>query len=337
MGGRFLEICRGINVDMGTAAVFREQWKREATPAVIAEGTPTRLHLMTDQMPGDAVVLTAAIYSLHRAHPGKYLTAVGSRHAGVFEYNPDVVPLASIPDAMPLQLHYPAIHRVNERGIHFMQGWTEFLEQVLGVSIPLATNKPRLYFSDADPPIEDYWVVCSGGKNDFTNKLWGYENYQYVVDVLRGHGLQFIQVGDEKADHPRLRGVDYMVGKTSLRGLFDVIRRARGVICGVSLPMHVAAALDRPAVVIAGGRESVQWNAYPRQQYLHTVGALPCSSAQGYVGYACWRSRVVPLGDGTWYDRDVCQYPVDGLPQCMRLIRPADVAATVMRYNYGQW
>jgi hypothetical protein len=50
-------------------------------------------------------------------------------------------------------------------------------------------------------------------------------------------------------------------------------------------------------VVVAGGREPVQWEAYPTHQFLHTVGLLPCCAGGG-----CWRSRTVPLGDGEGHD-----------------------------------
>ncbi len=341
MGGRFRELCRGVDVDAGTAAAFREQWAREAPPKPDARNPsgPIPLLLQTDQMPGDTVAMTAAVYSLHRAHPGRYATAVESPHPAVFAYNPDVVPAA--PGAAPVRMHYPAIHRCNERAIHFMQGWCEHLGAALGVPVPLFTDRPRLYFPNPDPPVGDYWVVCGGGKRDFTCKLWGSDRYQRVVDLLRG-AVKFVQVGGADDDHPRLVGAEYAVGKTTLRGLFGLIRRSRGVLCGVSLPMHVAAALDRPAVVVAGGREPVPWNAYPRQQYVHTVGALPCRSAQGHAGRACWRSRVAAVGDGAWHDRDLCQLPVlagggEPSPACMAMISPAEVATLVLRYDvqYG--
>lgn len=337
MRGRFREICCGVNVDLGTSAAFREQWGREVEDKS-SNATPTPLVIRTDQMPGDTVVMTAVVYSLHKAYPGKYITAVespnpaGSGTQEIFAYNPHVIPKGFIPDASVVQMHYPAIHAVNQRGIHFMEACTEFLGMALGIPVPLMTNRPHLYFHDQEPETKDFWVICSGGKGDFTNKLWGQRNYQEVVDLLRGQ-VKFVQVGAGIDDHPRLRGVENMVGKTTLRELFDLVRRARGVLCGVSLLMHVAAALEKPAVIIAGGRESVQWNSYPKQQYVHTVGALPCRSVQGHVGHACWRSRVVAKGDGTWLDRNVCERPIDGLPQCMRMIAPVHVAELVARYN----
>ncbi len=336
MVGRMRELCAGVNVDLGTAAAFREQWSREVG-TMLSSGPPIPLLLKTDQAPGDAVAMTVAVYSLHRAHPSKYVTAVESKWPEVFAHNPDVVPAESIPQASwnVVQMHYPAIHQSNERGIHFMQGWCEFLGAALGIQVPLLTNRPRLYFDPYDydsSPVQDSWLVCSGGKQDFTNKLWGWGNYQKVVDDLACK-VHFIQVGSSYCDHPNLFGAVNMVGKTTLRQLFDLVRRARGVMCGVSLLMHVAAALEKPAVVIAGGREPVQWNSYPKQHYLHTVGALPCSDIKGNVGGACWRSRVVPIGDGTNLDKDTCERPVGGLPECMTMIRPTEVTELILRYN----
>ena len=358
MSGRMREICSGINVDLGTAAAFREQWARETSPLVEVDRPdprPVPLLLKTYQAPGDAVAMTAAVYSLHRAYPGKYVTAVESYWPEVFDHNPDVrihvTPGSgenSVSGMSDIQMHYPAVHQSNERGIHFMQGYCEHLGAALGVSVPLMTNRPRLYFADPQPSVEDYWLVCSGGKKDFTNKLWGHRNYQEVVDRLCGR-VKFVQVGgarpivpwnascagSQEDKHPCLDGTVDMVGKTSLRDLFDLARRARGILCGVSLLMHVAAAVERPAVVIAGGREPVAWNAYPRQQYVHTIGSLPCRDTQGRTGGACWRYRVVPLGDGTMLDRDTCERPSNGIPECMEKISPAEVAALILRYNIG--
>lgn len=344
------ELCAGVNVDLGTAAAFREQWAREAGTTgktgcicpTVHPSNPERLLLKTGQAPGDAVAMTAAIYSLHKAYPGKYITAVKSYWPDVFEYNPDIVPVQ--PNMQPIEMHYPAIHLCNQRGIHFMQGWCEFLGYALGMIVPLLTNRPHLYFNFSPPPIENFWLVCSGGKKDFTNKLW--HGYQEVVNMLKGK-VGFVQVGgarpitpwdasckgSQEDYHPRLDGTGDMVGKTKLRDLFDLVRRSRGVLCGVSLLMHVAAALEKPAIVIAGGREPVQWNAYPKQHYLHTIGALPCSDITGYVGGACWRSRTVPLGDGTVLDKNTCERPIDGVPECMTMIKPAEVAALIMRYD----
>lgn len=348
------ELCAGVNVDLGTAAAFREQWAREAEEITGKPHSPVKLLLKTDQAPGDAVAMTAAIYSLHKSYPNKYITSVESYWPDVFEHNPNIsehlIPTGEqnrLPDALDVQMHYPAIHQSNDRGIHFMQGWCEFLGMALGISIPLLTNTPKLYFETPDPPVNNFWVVCSGGKNDFTTKLWGHRNYQEVIRIL-GRKVNFVQVGgakpiiewnratmgSQKDYHQPLEGAASMLGKTTLRELFELVRRSRGVLCGVSLLMHVAAALDKPAIVIAGGREPVQWNSYPKQQYLHTIGVLPCRDIKGRTGVGCWRYRTLPIGDGTLMDKSLCERPVGNAPECLHMITPQEVAELVLRYNH---
>ncbi|WP_339910221.1 hypothetical protein [Symmachiella dynata] len=115
---------------------------------------------------------------------------------------------------------------------------------------------------------------------------------------------------------------------------------ASGVLCGVTFLMHLAAAVERPTgvrglrpcVVVAGGREPPHWEAYPGHQFLHTIGALPCCATGG-----CWRSRAVPLQDGSKHDHSLCEYPVDGFPLCMQLVTPDRVVDAVMMYGGRRW
>jgi ADP-heptose:LPS heptosyltransferase len=304
MRGRMREICQGINVDLGVAASMRMEW----TKPTQYFGPPRRIILRYDQNPGDAVAMTAAIYSLHRAYPGRYLTGVRGPHQDVFVNNPDVSNI----HGEEICMHY----RVEDRGIHFMQAWCNHLSEVLSIEVPLLTNRPRLYLDKES--VQDYWVVCSGGKKDFTTKIWPY--YQGVVEKAR-----FIQVGTK--DHEPLYGVKNMLGKTSLRDLFYIVQTSRGVLCGVSLLMHVAAALEKPAIILAGGREPVQWNAYPKQHYIHTIGILPCCKTP------CWKSRVEPLNDGSPHDNSLCERPIAGFPECMTSIKPNEIVTLIQRLS----
>ena len=131
-----------------------------------------------------------------------------------------------------------------------------------------------------------------------------------VVERFAGRIL-FVQVGEAGHHHPALRGVLDLRGRTTLRQLVRLVHHAQGVLCPVTLLMHLAAAVEvgpgmprnRPCVVVAGGREPAQWEAYPHHQYLHTNGALRCCDHGG-----CWKARVVPLGDGDKMDeaRNLC-------------------------------
>ncbi|MDQ3776124.1 MAG: hypothetical protein M3461_18125 [Pseudomonadota bacterium] len=104
--------------------------------------------------------------------------------------------------------------------------------------------------------------------------------------------------------------------------------------------MHLAAAVEtrpgmpknRPCVVVAGGREPPHGEAYPHHQFIHRAGALACCDGGG-----CWRSRVVPLGDGNEKDapEHCCVDVVGVLPRCMDLITVADVIRSIEVYFEG--
>ncbi len=236
-----------------------------------------------------------------------------------------------------LDCHYPLIHQSNRIPCHFLYGFIEYLNGQLGTSIRPTDFKGDLHLSrreKAGPgPVAKrvgtdlpYWLVVAGGKYDFTIKWWHFRRFQKVVDHFRGR-IQFVQVGEAGHYHPELAGVIDWRGRTSLRQLLQLVYHAAGVLCPVTLLMHLAAAVEmrkdrppvRPCVVIAGGREPPQWEAYPHHQFIHTVGALPCCARGG-----CWRSRALPLGDGDDKDRpeNLCVDVVNGQPRCMAMITP---------------
>ena len=131
-----------------------------------------------------------------------------------------------------------------------------------------------------------------------------------------------------------------LVGQTTLREFIRLMYHAEGVVCPVTLAMHLAAAVEtkpgrklRPCVVVAGGREPPHWEAYPHHQFLHTVGTLSCCADGG-----CWRSRCQRIHDGDPKDHhNLCLFPVQvqpdlDIPQCMAAIQPEDVIRRIELY-----
>lgn len=117
-----------------------------------------------------------------------------------------------------------------------------------------------------------------------------------------------------------------MRGKTNIRELFRLIHKSQGVLSCVSFPMHVAAALEKPCVVVAGGREGTRWELYPSHRFLYTNGALDCCLYDG-----CWKSKV-----------EECAHPVKAIdhlnqkqPLCMEMIRPEDIIRACELYYLG--
>ena len=312
---------------------------------------PQKILMLHRLSPGDILVMTAAIRDLHLVHPGKYLTDVRSPCPEIFENNPHITKLTydekdyevargkaekqpgiqiQMGDILVIDMHYPLIHRSGKIGAHFIEGYHEYLSEVLGVKIPVTDIYPELFLNQNEqlwpsPVVSKtgttgkYWVINAGNKGDY--ELKQYHRYQEVVDLLKG--IQLVQIGHIGHGHPPLLNVVDMRGKTDLRELFRVIYHAEGVITCVSLPMHIAAAFHKPCVVISGAREGTRWELYPNQQFIYRNGCLPCSRQPGH-GDGCWRSKF----------KD-CDYRKDDVPVCMSLITPEEIVKAVNDYYAG--
>lgn len=312
---------------------------------------PKNLLLINRLSPGDILVMTNAIRDLHLAWPGKFKIDVRTPCPDIFKNNPHITKLqydeaeycntntwfASNPgktkmlgDIMCIDMQYPLIHQSGARGAHFAEGHREFLEDTLGIKIPQTKIRPEIYLTEFEKAIwatgvlgnnmgykGKYWVINAGSKSDYALKQYPY--YQEVVNLLKDK-IQFVQIGVKNHLHKPLEGVIDMVGKTdNLRDLFSLIYKAEGVLTCVSLPMHVAAAFKKPCVVVAGAREGTRWELYPNHRFIYVNGCLPCADYDG-----CWRSKTAE-----------CTTKVNGVPKCMSLIKPEEVAREVERYYEG--
>jgi ADP-heptose:LPS heptosyltransferase len=308
-----------------------------------------RLILTNYQSPGDVLMLTAAVRDLHRNYPSAFLTDVRTPCPQLWENNPDITPLDEFEkDIEVIACEYPLIHRANSSPVHFVQGFIHYLNAVLDLQVEVTEFRGAIYLSEEEkwwiPQVaevtggsEPYWIVAAGGKNDFTIKWWDAQRFQQVVDRFRGRIL-FVQVGESGHHHPALNNVIDLRGKTDLRQLIRLVYHAEGVLSPVSLPMHLAAAVEtkpgarknRPCVVVAGGREPPNWEAYPHHQFIHTVGTLACCDNGG-----CWKSRTSPLGDGAPGDlpENLCLDVRGQLPACMDVITAEDVIRRIEIYG----
>lgn len=307
--------------------------------------TPKKIILGNSQSPGDVLVMTGAIECLHEQYPGQYLTGVSTTADQIFENNPHITPLKkSDPDVRFIPMHYPLINSCNQRPVHFLQGYCDYLGEQLGHPIVCTTNQPHLYISDQEnawlPQVHEktkkpirYWVINAGTKFDYTAKNWGVQNYQTLAEMLYGK-IQFVQIGASEHYHRPLNGVIDLVGKTDIRQLIRLCWHAEGGVGPVTFLHHIMAAFHKPYVCLNGGREPVSWEQYPTATMLNTIGRLPCCQGGG-----CWRSRTVSLGDGDEKDKSLCELPVfggeDTIPKCMAMIHPEEVARAIEQYYLG--
>jgi len=300
------------------------------------------------------VLLTAAVRDLHRSYPGQFLTDVRTPFDDLWLHNPWVTPMGD-DEGETVECEFALLDESNRVPYHAIHSFIEHLNRELGVRI-----RPTEFRGDIHlHPLEcawtsqvaerfgrdlPYWVIAAGGKTDCTIKWWAPERWQAVVDHFRGRIL-FVQAGAAGDCHPALRGVLDLRGKTDVRQLIRLIHHSVGVLGPITSFMHLAAAVppriglpkNRACVVVAGGREPVQWAAYPHHRFLHTLGSLWCCDQGG-----CWKARTIPLNDGdTMRDASLCVDPVrfgrqqkpKWLPRCMAAITPADVIRAVEGYH----
>lgn len=311
----------------------------------------TKLILRCHLSPGDIVMLTAAVRDLHRAFPGRFLTDVRTSAPQLWENNPFITPLEDFePDVRVIDMQYPLIHQSNQRPYHFLHGFVQFLEQQLGLPIPVTEFRGDIYVSQQEKSWmsqveehgfrERFWIIVAGGKFDFTAKWWNPQAYQDVVNHFRGR-MQFVQCGDHNHWHQPLDNVINLLGKTDVRQFVRLMHHADGVLCPVTFAMHLAAAVEakpgrpkhRPCVVVAGGREPPHWEAYPHHRFLSVNGALKCCEQGG-----CWKSLCQPVPGNTassWCENPVDLSPELRIPKCMDMLKAADVIRAIELYYEG--
>ena len=357
-----------------TSPIVLQSMKRGETIFQLTDERPIRLHIRQHQSPGDILMLSAAVRDLHEQYPALFLTDIDTSAGALFESSKYHTPLdRSAPGLFVIQAEYPLVHQCNEGPWHFVQAFHKDLETKLGLPISPTKMWGHVELSDEEKgwysQIHEiigvdlpYWIIDAGCKSDYTCKLWEVQRYQEVVNRLPE--LLFVQVGvtEKKIEHENGR-VEYkdkghihiplqgdnvinLLDKTDMRQFVRLMYHACGVITPVSFPMHLAAAVEmkdvykrktRPCIVIAGGREPSQWEAYGNHQFLHTCGQLDCCDNGG-----CWKSRIIPLNDGEKdKDESLCLNPVEAasgqiIPKCMDMITVDEVVMHVRRYM-EQW
>ena len=104
-------------------------------------------------------MLTAAVRDLHAAAPGQFRTDVRTSAPALWENNPHLSPLREGEAGVEvLDMHYPLIHQSNQRPYHFLHGYPLFLEERLGLRIPVTRFADHRSRSNGDSSGSE---VCS--------------------------------------------------------------------------------------------------------------------------------------------------------------------------------
>jgi ADP-heptose:LPS heptosyltransferase len=311
---------------------------------------------------GDAVCLTALARDIQLAYPDRYDLYVDTHFRDAWHHNPHATVITDeIRNRLknPRQVSISYVRGITMAGrgnkIHMVSAYHDDFKRHTGIPVPVTFPGGDIHFSEAEKATfmpGSYWVVMAGGKEDLTNKYWWHDRWQEMVDRLAAQGVHCVQAGatHDRHHHKYLNNVTNMVGKTpTVRDFYRLIRDSAGVICPITGAMHIAAALNKPCVVVAGGREEPWWFGYTNEfrawgpacppvqvehRLLHTVGKLHCSDKKG-----CWKKRVVAMdaNDRGAGARTLCKEPVcrgtENVAKCMDMISVDDVVEAVLSYQ----
>ena len=104
-------------------------------------------------------------------------------------------------------------------------------------------------------------------------KRWPQDRWQQVADSLRGDGFDVVQLGSPR--EPAVNGAVDLRGKTTVREAAAILAESLLFVGLVGGLMHMARAVDCPAVIVYGGREDPALAGYSSNTNL--VGLPPCS------------------------------------------------------------
>ena len=291
-----------------------------------------KILLQQKQSPGDVLTMTRAVADFKMSYPD-YNIDVESPCPEIWENNPHLTKLSKDDlEVEKFSITYDEINQSGWRGHHFTDAFRHDIEKKAGVKIKKTGIKPELYISDQEKgwinqvEVEfgwkgAFWILNAGYKPD--NELKWYHRWQEVVDLLNdffGGSVRIIQIGHKDHNHPKLKDVYNLVGKTDLRQLIRLGWWAHGSMGPLSFQFVMSGAFEQPHVVVAGGKEGVRWHLYPHGRYIYTNGALNCCSWDG-----CWLGGSQGKCKDLVYDR----------PRCFSLIEPHMIADAVKMYYKG--
>jgi ADP-heptose:LPS heptosyltransferase len=292
-----------------------------------------KIILKQKQSPGDILTFTRSVTDLKLSYP-EWDIDVKTPANEIFENCPHITHLdEKDPEVEVFNITYPDINISGWNGLHYSDAFRNNMEEQLGVKIVKTGFKPELWISDEEKgwinQVEaefgwkgPFWLLNAGQKPD--NDLKYYYRWQEVVDLLNFHfadKVKIIQIGHSSHKHKKLEDVLDLVGKTDIRQLIRLAYWSEGLVGPLSFQFVLAAALEKPGVVVAGGKEGVNWHIYPHIRHICTNGTIDCCKWDG-----CWKSK----------KEDCLHYSEDEGPLCYSLIKPHMIAESVLMYYEGK-
>jgi ADP-heptose:LPS heptosyltransferase len=255
---------------------------------------------------GDVLMCTPALRELKRRNPTCHLTLYTDFQdlAATFPFIDHVRPTGEAPR--------DAIWMFYGTTIPPRRHLARILADCLGLDIKdirptcIIDSAEKSRFQEAWKDLPRPWILVVRRAGSYTpNKDWPDEYWETLIDRLLT-GCTVIDAGATSGDRrPRFEPnyID-LVGRTALPQLIAAIAAADLLVAPETGPMHIAAAVETPAVVIFGGYIHPVSSGYPENINLYSP--VPCAP--------CWLREPCPYGK-----------------KCLHLITPAIVESAVSR------
>jgi ADP-heptose:LPS heptosyltransferase len=229
---------------------------------------------------GDEVMCSAVFRAIKARNPAcriVFLSKYRELHAG----NPhldEVRDYHDYPGGPVYGLRYGPLLPPRMPLLEALAAWIGLADVELKLEPPRVSPSPALAAELTALPRP--WIVVQPATSGWTpNKAWPRERWQALATQL-APDFTVLEVGAE----PVLAGVHSVAGRTSVAELAWVISQAGVFVGGVSSGMHLAAAYERPAVIVFGGYESPDSHRYANQRTFYTP--VPCAP--------CWLNDACP-------------------------------------------
>lgn len=292
-------------------------WFRQDRRTRAEYGGASRYVFFGGTGPGDDLMLSTVLHELRQR--GERRLGVLTRFPELFTHSPDVEVVRPMRHD-----HLSLIARTGVRVDHavYLAGQREpdidvapprhILAEMCrtsGITGQIAL-RPYVYLSEAEQAtasayrVKPYIVMQSSRRASTVplgTKEWKPEHFDAVARGLARH-CRVVQIG--QPGEPALAAAEDWRGQTTLRESAVLLAGAAGFVGLVGFLMHLARAVDCPAVIVAGGREHPRQSGY--LAFTNLYSAVPCAP--------CWR-------------RNSCVAE----HRCMTEITPAAVIAAVER------
>lgn len=149
------------------------------------------------------------------------------------------------------------------------------LDALRAIGIAPKEEEKKLFFALTEGdgglvPYDDFILVHPTSRCDY--KHWPSSHFTELIKALRERGENVVLSGGPSLEERRIieeiaaplndPAVLSIAGKTSLKQLGAVIQKAKLLISVDSVPPHIAAALERPTIVVFGPSDDVKWGPW---------------------------------------------------------------------------